>query len=136
MLGVNKDVAIVASHNSMSIEINAEAAPMRVKIWGRPKFIRRVRDTFEPLHCSLLPTTTLITCRVVSNRECAVSVCKILQNFEMEDWSWFLLRGGYGFFTGSTSSSSTPNQQISPLFNDMFHAIISGVKHGIIFMFV
>jgi len=43
---MSKDVAIVASHNSMSIETNAEAAPMRVNL-GLPEVYPPARSR----HC-------------------------------------------------------------------------------------
>jgi len=46
MPGMSKDVAIVASHNSMSIETNAEAAPMRVNL-GLPEVYPAARSR----HC-------------------------------------------------------------------------------------
>lgn len=47
MLNVSKDVANVAAHNSMSIETNAEAAPMRVNL-GSPEVYPRPMEFVEP----------------------------------------------------------------------------------------
>jgi hypothetical protein len=62
---VSKDVAIVASHNSMSIDTIAEAAPMRVKL-GSPEVHPAAGSRHYWASSSISPTKPALCQRIVT----------------------------------------------------------------------